>query len=152
MARWLDVDIRELEDFKNELETLERELQPLFKEVTREAGTRVLSRAIDYTPTGIYDKPVDFVTKDGKHVFFVPRTGKMGGTLKRGWSGRLEGNNTFKILNPTYYAPYVEYGHRTVNGGFVDGKYMLKQAITDTEPEFEQMIRDRIINRIRSVF
>jgi hypothetical protein len=155
MARFLDIDLRELEAFKNELEALERELKPAFEDVTRELGTRVLNRTIDYTPTGIYDKPVDFVTKDGKHVQFTPHTGKQGGTLKRGWQGSLTAgrtNYTFEVKNPVYYAPYVEHGHRTVNGGFVEGAHMLKQAVSDTEPEFNAMIQTRIIDRIRSVF
>ena len=155
MSRYIDVNIQELEDFKNRLETLKDDLKTDFKDITSEVGTRVLNRTIDYTPVGIYDKPVDFVTKDGKHVQFTPHTGKMGGTLKRGWQGSLTSGTTnyvFKIQNPVYYAPYVEEGHRTVNGGFCDGAHMLRQAVSETQPEFEQMIQTRIIDKIRSVF
>lgn len=155
MARYIDVNIQELEDFKNRLETLKDDLKTDFKDITSEVGTRVLNRTIDYTPTGKYNKPVDFVTKDGKHVHFTPHTGKMGGTLKEGWQGSLTSgtkNYVFKIQNPVYYAPYVEEGHRTVNGGFCDGAHMLRRAVSETQPEFEQMIQARIIDKIRSVF
>lgn len=32
------------------------------------------------------------------------------------------------------YAPYVEYGHRTVNGGYVPGQYFLKRNVATQQP------------------
>lgn len=79
-----------------------------------------------------------------------------GGTLRRGWvvnthseaeankrrpsvtdiKGFLKnikvvntGNKfTIKLINPVEYAIYVNYGHRTRNGGFVDGRFFLEKA------------------------
>lgn len=32
------------------------------------------------------------------------------------------------------YAPHVEYGHRTVNGGYVPGQYFLKRNVAMQQP------------------
>lgn len=43
------------------------------------------------------------------------------------------------------YAPHVEYGHRTINGGYVPGQYFLKKGV-DTQREIYK--RD-LINAIK---
>lgn len=99
-------------------------------------------------------KHVEFDTKDGKHVSFntkaktkhvkfTPKSGKKGGTLRRGWTTASGGTSSAKayadsltvhhfgnsivieIVNPVEYASYVEYGHRTKNGGWAEGHFML---------------------------
>ncbi len=39
-----------------------------------------------------------------------------------------------------HYAPHVEYGHRTVSGGYVQGQYYLKKAVQGTQDEFKRQI------------
>lgn len=36
------------------------------------------------------------------------------------------------------YAPHVEYGHRTVNGGFVPGQYFLAKNVQKQQPIYRQ--------------
>ena len=83
-------------------------------------------------------------------------TAHTGGTLRRGWvvkthseaeankkppsvtdiKGFLENINVvkqgnsyvLKLINPVKYAIYVNYGHRTRGGGFVDGRFFLERA------------------------
>lgn len=43
------------------------------------------------------------------------------------------------------YAPHVEYGHRTRNGGFVAGQYFLKTNVNIQKPIF----REDLITKIR---
>ena len=43
------------------------------------------------------------------------------------------------------YAPHVEYGHRTINGGYVEGQYYLKRNV-DTQRE---IYRQDLLNAIR---
>lgn len=43
------------------------------------------------------------------------------------------------------YAPHVEYGHRTRNGGFVPGQYFLKANVNIQKPIF----REDLIAKIR---
>ena len=43
------------------------------------------------------------------------------------------------------YAPHVEYGHRTVNGGYVEGQYYLKRNV-DTQ---RLIYKQDLLNAIR---
>ena len=42
------------------------------------------------------------------------------------------------------YAPHVEYGHRTRNGGFVPGQYFLRANVEQQAPIFEKECREYI--------
>ena len=53
----------------------------------------------------------------------IKRTPKKSGTLQKGWTvGQIQKmGNTYviEVINPVYYAEYVEYGHRQEPGRFV---------------------------------
>lgn len=42
------------------------------------------------------------------------------------------------------YAPHVEYGHRTVNGGYVEGQRFLQRNVRAQEPIFRQDLIDQL--------
>lgn len=42
------------------------------------------------------------------------------------------------------YAPHVEYGHRTVNGGYVQGQRYLKRNVDTQRPIFQQDLIDQL--------
>lgn len=42
------------------------------------------------------------------------------------------------------YAPHVEYGHRTVNGGYVQGQFYLKRNVDAQRPIFRQDLIDQL--------
>lgn len=42
------------------------------------------------------------------------------------------------------YAPHVEYGHRTVNGGYVEGQHFLQRNVRTQEPIFRQDLIDQL--------
>lgn len=42
------------------------------------------------------------------------------------------------------YAPHVEYGHRTVNGGFVQGQRFLQRNVDTQRPIFEEDLRRQL--------
>lgn len=115
-------------------------MQQFNEKLVKELAARLLAKVIKRTPVcEDYNKPVNFTTQDGKNVSFTPHTGKVGGTLRRGWTSKTEdeaesrndngdktksylssievkkAGNTYQItiLNPVSYASYVEYGHRT---------------------------------------
>lgn len=92
----------------------------------KELCARLLAKVIKRTPVGQY--------KAG--------SGKVGGTLRRGWTGGQNANGSayanslpvnkvgndyvIEIINPVEYASYVEFGHRTRNHkGWVEGQFML---------------------------
>ena len=70
-----------------------------------------------------------------------------GGTLRRSWRVKKDGDLARIIYNNVHYAPYIEYGHRTRGGkSFVDGRYMLTKSVQEIEDtltsEFSIMIEN----------
>ena len=70
-----------------------------------------------------------------------------GGTLKKSWRSKKDGQLARIVYNNVHYAPYVEYGHRTRGGkSFVDGRYMLTKSVKEIEDtltsEFSMMIEN----------
>lgn len=103
----------------------------------------------------------------------VRHTVKVGGTLRRGWTSKTHDEAAsgkgkrgepakeyaaslpvrkvgdyykIQIINPVEYASYVEFGHRTKSGGWVEGRYML----TISEEQLKQIspaVLQRMINK-----
>ncbi len=124
--RWGRCDFSELTQYTKRLEALQRvELDKLYDECAKALAARLLALVIPITPVGDYPRS----------------SGKMGGTLRRGWGAegasqikdyvdtlRVEnvgGSYWIEVVNPVEYASYVEFGHRTTNGGWVEGQRML---------------------------
>ncbi|MEK3887453.1 hypothetical protein [Bacillus sp. FSL K6-3431] len=42
------------------------------------------------------------------------------------------------------YAPHVEFGHRTTNGGYVPGQYYLRSNVNIQKPIFRQDLTDKM--------
>lgn len=129
----------------------------------KELAARLLAKVIKRTPVGDYSKEVEVTAKrDSKHHkkgdTYTKKvknpSGKMGGTLRRGWTANTheeaasgKGSPTaeqakayanslkinhvgnmlsIEIENPVEYASYVEYGHRTADhSNWVIGRFML---------------------------
>ena len=107
---------------------------------------------------------------DTGKIKHVKKTTKLGGTLRRGWTSKThdesasgKGKNgkpakeyaaslpvrkvgdyyEIEIINPVEYASYVEFGHRTRNGGWVEGQHML----TISEERLKQ-IAPRVLEKM----
>lgn len=121
----------------------------------KELAARLLREVIRATPVGDYSTEVEVTAKkDSKYhkkgetyTKRVNKTGKTGGTLRRGWTSKTHkeaenGSGTpnaamaaayaeslqinhigkmlqIEIINPVEYASYVEYGHRQEPGRYV---------------------------------
>ena len=172
MGKSLKVDIKQLEKFRDDLEQLqENQVQQFLESCAKELAARLLAKVIKRTPTGVYDKPVSFITKDGKQVSFTPHTGKSGGTLRRGWTAKTEAeaesgigkgkdaveyanslpirkvgsDYIIEIINPVHYASYVEFGHRTANHkGWVEGKFMLTISEQELEADAPRILENKL--------
>ncbi len=132
------IDCKQLEQLRDSLETMARNSDDFFEATSREIAARLLAKVIKRTPVGTYPS----------------NSGKVGGTLRRGWTAGTNQAVTsyadsltvhhfgdtyvIEIINPVEYASYVEFGHRTANGtGWVEGKYMLtlsEQEIRQSAP------------------
>lgn len=132
MGRNGGVDFRDWEKLKENLKTTDEQLNLFIESCAKELAARLLRKVIKRTRVGRYPS----------------KSGKKGGTLKRGWTAgksatdyvqSLKVNhfgNTYviEIVNPTEYASYVEFGHRYRGGkGWKEGKFML--SISEQEIE-----------------
>ena len=149
------VDIRQLKQLQKKMEAMQRnELDKLLEDISKEIARRLLNKVVKRTPVGVYPKG----------------SGKVGGTLRRGWTGgkeipvktfvdgirvnKLGSTYVIEIKNDVKYALFVEYGHRTRNGAnWVNGKFMM----TISEQEVQNGIADRVVKKhlekkLREVF
>lgn len=164
MAKWGSADFGELKDLQKRLFEMEKQNDEFCRTAARVLAARLIGLALKKTPRGTY--PV--------------ASGKNGGTLKRGWisetydeaangSGtptaqaakkyamslpvtKAGSTYTIEIINPVEYASYVEFGHRTVNGGVVEGQYFFTKAQGELEIERESIIRNELDKFLKQYF
>lgn len=141
MGRSGRFDIRGLKELQEELNKLQDPDQ-FVESCAKELAARLLRMVVKGTPVGQYTKS----------------SGKKGGTLRRGWTGSkrsstqsyadsltiIHSGDTYviEIVNLVEYASYVEYGHRTINNGWVPGRLMM----TTSEQELER-IAPKVLER-----
>lgn len=152
MARWGRVDYSQLEAFGQALNKLsDTEMNKLCIDCSKALAARLLALVIPKTPVGKYPKS----------------SGKKGGTLRRGWGAKSGSaaagyaqslsvqkvGNTYivEIVNPVDYASYVEFGHRTVNGGWVEGRYMLTISEEKLKKVAPSVLEAMVLKKIREV-
>ncbi len=152
MAKWGRCDYSGLRAFKNAFQKLSgAEMDALCVECSKALAARLLSLVIPATPVGQYPAG----------------SGKKGGTLRRGWGANTKGGaagyaaslpvqkagNTYtvEIINPVEYASYVEFGHRTVNGGWVDGQYMLTISEEKLKRIAPSVLEKMVLKKLREV-
>ena len=172
MGRNGRVVIDELEDFKKDLQkNLSGQQLDLFIEsCAKELAARLLARVIKRTPVGIYTgEAYVCVTKQSHKGSKVE--GKVGGTLRRGWTGgknqdtteyasRLMVNHNgnsyaIEIVNPVEYASYVEWGHRTRNGGgmgWVEGHKMLTISEDEIRRDAPRVLENKLKKKLGECF
>lgn len=179
MARIGKVSAGDLKKLQQELNKIEqKDVESFIFACAKELAARLLAKVIKRTPVGDYSKEITVVAKkDSKHhkagdtyTKRVNPSGKMGGTLRRGWTsatheeaasgkGRSDakayadslqinhkGNLlTIDIVNPVEYASYVEYGHRTANHtGWVQGQFMLTISEQEIQTIAPQVLEAKI--------
>ncbi|MDF2881579.1 MAG: protein of unknown function phage head/tail component [Clostridiaceae bacterium] len=134
MAKWGKCDFSQFIKMRDRFQQLQTEdLQTLAMDLTNEIASRLFARIVKRTPVGQYPSG----------------SGKVGGTLRRGWTiGEIQhiGNMyQIEIINPTEYAIYVEYGHRTANHkGWVRGRFMMTISEKEINNQMPKIIQKRI--------
>lgn len=167
-----------LKDFHDKVNRLSQAEIDLFLEAcAKELAARLLAKVIKRTPVGDYSKAVEVVAKrDSKnhskgdtYTKKVNVSGKMGGTLRRGWTAGKSSNavdyanslrvnhfgDTFviEIVNPVEYAPYVEFGHRTKNHkGWVRGKFMLTISEQELQAVAPAILQRKLAKKLGECF
>lgn len=152
-TKWGNCDFKQLQRLRDNLGQLQRmDLDTFCRDVSRELAARLLALVIPRTPVGNYKVEVQVTAKrDSKrhkkgdiYTKYINPTGKVGGTLRRGWTARTEqeavsrsgennamayalalpivkvgGEYRVEVINPVRYASYVEFGHRQEPGRYV---------------------------------
>lgn len=161
MGTWGSCDFQQLQRLRDNLGRLQQtDLDIFCQNVSRELAARLLALVIPRTPVGKYPKT----------------SGKKGGTLRRGWTAKTEGDAAgrgssnakayaqalpivkvggeyrIEIINPVHYASYVEFGHRIVFGGWVEGQYFLTLSEQDLQNLTPALIEQKLDRLLQEVF
>lgn len=177
MSRNGGCDFRELIELQKNLEKYDKEMTKFFEDCAKELAARLLAKVVKRTPVGRYGKEVDAVAKrDSKHhkkgdIYkrYTNPSGKVGGTLRKGWTGGEKANakgyaqslrvnhygDTYVIVikNPVEYASYVEYGHRHRGGkGWTKGKFMLTLSESELQRVTPKIIEKKIEKFLKRCF
>lgn len=89
MAKMGNFAISGMKELQQQLNKIQQGNIPAFVDAcAKELAARLLRKVIKKTLPGRYDQSVSFTTKDGKQITFDPKTGKKGGTLRRGWTSK----------------------------------------------------------------
>lgn len=173
------VDTRNLEEFRKKLQSQlgGQQLNLFIESCAKELAARLLAKVIKRTPVGDYSKEVTVVVKrDGKkhkkgesYTKKINPNGKVGGTLRRGWTGEKSqsasayvgnlkvhhfGNSyVIEITNPVEYASYVEFGHRTRGGGgWVEGHHMLTISEDELRRDSPRVLENKLKKKLGECF
>lgn len=134
-----------------QLEDADKVVEEFINACAKELAARLLAKVIKRTPVGVYPSG----------------SGKVGGTLRRGWTGgkaatayaqslqvhHFGGNYVIEITNPVEYASYVEFGHRTANhSGWVEGKFMLTISEQEVQSAAPAILERRLQQKLGELF
>lgn len=113
------------------------------------------------TPVGDYSG-ASYTCASGEQHKGHKVEGKVGGTLRRGWTAqrskgfdvKQEGDlYTIELVNPVEYASYVEYGHRTADHkGWVPGKFIMTKAEAEIQALAPKVLEAKIKKYLEGVF
>lgn len=147
------VDLTEFERLRKQLETFDKETTIFIESCAKELAARLLAMTIKRTPTR---KPENC------------SPGVKGGTLKRGWTTQSNGSGAqhaqslkvrrygnayvIEVKNPTEYASYVEFGHRTRNlKDFIPPKHMLTLSEAELRRVAPKILEAKIQKRLKEM-
>ena len=134
-----------------QLENADSVVEEFINACAKELAARLLSKVIKRTPVGQYPSG----------------SGKVGGTLRRGWTAgkgaasyaqslqvhHYGGYYVIEITNPVEYASYVEFGHRTANhSGWVEGKFMLTISEQEVQAAAPAILERRLQQKLGELF
>lgn len=161
MSRKGKFDYKEFQEFANKIQKLAENEASVFAEAcAKEIAKRLLAELQARTPVGDYSGG-EYTCKvrkggDNRIHFSAKVTGKVGGTLRRSWTIKniSKNGNTFsiEIMNPTEYASYVNSGHRTKNGGWVEGHFMIENSVDEIEQTVPKKLEQKLNKMFLEVF
>lgn len=172
------IDIQQLIEFQKKLQRIgdQAKIDAFIMSVSKELAARLLAKVIQRTPVGNYAQYETIIAtrdskshKKGDSYQRRKKGSKLGGTLRRGWTSEQNMDPTayanalpvekigseyrITIINPVYYAPYVEFGHRTRGGrGWVEGQFMLTFSEKELDQEMPRIIENKLQKYLGELF
>lgn len=152
--RFGKADFKQLVELTKKFEKLdEKQIVAFYEAAAKELAARLLALVIPRTPVGDYPAS----------------SGKMGGTLRRGWTGDKDMDfhayaqsltvtptgtgYAIEVINPVDYAIYVEFGHRTRDHlSWIPGRFMLTISEEELREIIPQILEKKIVTMFRGVF
>lgn len=143
MGNTVKINLEGFKELEKSLTKIQKDVDDFIVSLSKEVAARLLAKVINRTKPGKYKKG----------------SGKVGGTLRRGWTAGkkradfIEGIQVDKrgsiyevvIKNSVEYASYVEFGHRTRNHkGWVPGRFMLTISEQELEGDLERIIQNKL--------
>lgn len=179
MGKFTASDLKKLQKQLNKIQA--GNVDAFVGSCAKELAARLLAKVIKRTPVGDYSKEIEIIakkdTKNHKkgeaYKKKVNPSGKMGGTLRRGWTSKSheEAENrtgkssasegiayadslkinhyggflVIEIVNPVEYASYVEFGHRTADHkGWIQGRFMLTMSEQEIQEIAPKVLESKI--------
>lgn len=131
----MSANYKELLELQKRIQQMQKyDIDAFVKAATNEIAQRLFAKVVKRTPVGQYPAG----------------SGKVGGTLRRGWSmtqvEQVADGYEVRVINPVFYASYVNYGHRTRGGrGWVEGKFFLEKSEIEIENELPKLIERKLV-------
>lgn len=165
MGRMGSFNANDLKKFQKELEKLDKNMDAFLQACTKELAARLLRLVKMRTPVGDYSGE-PYACATGRQHKGHKVKGKVGGDLRRGWTGGQKSSAkgyansltvhhfgdayVIEITNPVEYAPYVEYGHRTPDHrGWVSGHFMMTISERELKGMAPQLLEKKIAKLLR---
>ena len=145
MGNTVKINLEGFKELEKSLTKIQKDVDDFIVSLSKEVAARLLAKVINRTKPGKYKKG----------------SGKVGGTLRRGWTaGKKQSQKSFVedmkvtkaggvyeiiVKNSVEYASYVEFGHRTRNHkGWVPGKFILTVSEQELEGDLERIIQNKL--------
>lgn len=141
MSKWGTCDFKQLKQLQERIADFDKtDREKFIRAAVNEIAARLMAKVIKRTPVGQYP----------------PSSGKVGGTLRRNWSMTqvVDRGDMYevKVINPTEYASFVEYGHRTRGGGWCEGQFFLTKSELEIERDMPRLIEKKLMAFLKDVF
>ena len=134
------VDYRQLQRMQRKIQRLGQDYEKFLESMTKEVAARLLRKVILRTPVGVYED------------------GRTGGTLRGAWTidatvKKVGNTYQIEVFNPTEYAMWVEFGHRTSNHqGWINGRFMMTISADEIDQQAPAIIERKLTRMLREAF
>lgn len=153
MSSWGSFDYKEFEAYAKKLnaELKRNSAEAFLRDLMNEIGQIIIANVKENSPVGQYnDGWVRFVTSTGDIVeFWATAPNRQGGLLRDSWFvadvSIKNGKAEITISNSVYYAEWVENGHRLVNGGWLEGQFMLRETLEDLNDKLSAIVKPKYV-------